>query len=71
MAQLEVQRSEDWMIIKRDDEVVYRGHGADARDWVDILESFGISVLYQYGQHGRVDDDGFHDGDDSTFIPDN
>ena len=71
MSQLEVQRSDDWMVIKRGVEIVYRGHEAHISDWITILESFGISVKYTYGQFGEFDEDGINDGDDSMFTPSN
>lgn len=69
MPKVRVQQDDDWMKIFINDDIVYVGHGASSRDWVDVLQRSGVDATYQRGQFGMVDEDGYHDGDDSIFTP--
>jgi hypothetical protein len=71
MPKVKIQKDDDWMKIFINDREVYVGHNASTHDWADVLQRAGVDVTLQHGQFGTVDEDGFHDGDDSTFTPDN
>jgi hypothetical protein len=62
MAHFEIQDGDDWVVIKQDGEVIYRGHQPCVRDFEDILVSLGHTALWREGEFDE-------DGDDTLFTP--
>ena len=72
MARFEIQHGDDWVVILKDGERIYAGHGPSLHDMAEIIRDLGHHVTHHSGQFGELDEYGIAigDGDDTVFTID-
>jgi len=72
MARIEIQDGDDWVVILKDGERIYTGHGPSLHEWANIIGDLGEhEVVHRLGLFGELDENGYpiNDGDDTIFTP--